>query len=196
MSYRLDSVSAPPCDIAAGVRRELLVGMAARVGDINERHCECAYRVRLFPQTRLSTAERRGRKELEEVMITALEERDLFEIAERGTEEGIEEARAVEMLEARGGSIGVGPIRFEYDIDFNPPAARVSVHLLSVKLGSVVLTPARASASVSGNAGLAKASVSLTADFAKTEVRYAVRACVRSWTGWKCTSSQGTLVNW
>lgn len=96
-------------------------------------------------------------------------------------------------LEAIDGSFNFGPLSIEYSVDLGAPSVAVKVKLAGVTIGSGVLTPANASLKIGGGVSGLKAEVVLTADFAKSEVRYEATVCAPV-VG--CKSKQGILVSW
>lgn len=70
------------------------------------------------------------------------------------------------------GSKTFGPLKVTYDLDIQKLELTASFSLYGHSIGHMVLNPENPTATVSDSVGIAKASASLTVDFAKKEVLY------------------------
>lgn len=96
-------------------------------------------------------------------------------------------------LQAISGSFSLGPLSIEYSVHLAEPSVSVQVKLAGFTIGSGLLTPSNASLKIGGGVSGLKAEVVLTADFAKSEVRYEATVCAPV-AG--CKSQKGVLVSW
>ena len=132
-------------------------------------------------------------------MLEEIKEQDVFDQPRTTqiTAEGLEEESARSLMRSIGGSYSIGPVTIRLAVDVDKPEVKAEIAVLGTKAGTITLSPKKLSNSAGLNLGLAKASVNLSVDFAKTLVRYEIKACVRNILGnWQCTGYKGILFNW
>ncbi|MDR6966637.1 hypothetical protein J2X31_000635 [Flavobacterium arsenatis] len=91
------------------------------------------------------------------------------------------------------GSKSFGPLTLNYNIDLSIPQISASATLYGVSIGSVVINPNSPSATIGGNVGIAKAELTLTANFQSNELDYNVD--VEAF-GHTIYSGSGKLFSW
>jgi len=91
------------------------------------------------------------------------------------------------------GSKSFGPLTINYNIDLNFPQISANATLYGVSIGSVVIDPRNPSATIGGSVGIAKAELTLTANFQSNELDYNVD--VEAF-GHTIYSGSGKLFSW
>lgn len=95
------------------------------------------------------------------------------------------------------GSYSIGPLTIQYRISLAATEISISVDLLDYKVGEANLSPSNASTTIAQNIGIAKAEVTLTADFDNQTLKYDAKACFRSgFKDWKCKQYTGVFDSW
>ena len=91
------------------------------------------------------------------------------------------------------GSKSFGPLTINYNIDLSVPQISASATLYGVSIGSVLINPSNPSATIGGSVGIAKAELTLTANFGSSELDYNVD--VEAF-GHTIYSGSGKLFSW
>lgn len=71
-------------------------------------------------------------------------------------------------------SISFGPLTISWNLDLSIPQIIVDASLFGVSIGHAVINPANPSVTLGGSVGIASAKVTLTANFAQSELDYDV----------------------
>ncbi|MBD2755450.1 hypothetical protein [Spirosoma validum] len=102
-------------------------------------------------------------------------------------------AEAAQLGSVTSSSISFGPLTITWNLDLSVPQIAVGASLLGVSIGQAVLNPSNPSVTLGGSVGIAKATVTLTANFSQEELDYSVD--VESF-GHTIVNKSGRLFSW
>ena len=105
----------------------------------------------------------------------------------------ISAADAAQIANIHSGTLNLGPVTINWNLDITLPRLIADISLHGVSLGHVVLDTANPTATIGGNIGFAEAEVTLTADFTKKQIDY--QAIVKAF-GIQILNKSGVLLTW
>ncbi|MBL0913821.1 MAG: hypothetical protein IBJ09_15755 [Bacteroidia bacterium] len=91
------------------------------------------------------------------------------------------------------GSKSFGPLTITYNIDLSIPQISGNATIYGVSIGSILINPQHPSVTLGGSVGIAKAEVTLTADFSAKQLDYDADVEIFHHTVY---SGKGVLFSW